>query len=40
MEVTNDGKKKTREQFSQELYLIMPEVELVGNYTNVNTKKL
>ena len=32
------AKKKSKEQFIQELYLIMPEVELVGEYTNVNEK--
>lgn len=32
------GKKKTSDQFKQELYSIMPNIELVGEFINVNTK--
>lgn len=32
------GKKKTKEQFVQELNSIIPEVELIGDFINVNVK--
>ena len=32
------AKKKTKEQFVEELHTIMPKVELTGDYINVNTK--
>ena len=32
------AKKKTKEQFVEELHVVMPEVELTGDFINVNTK--
>lgn len=34
------GKAKTKEQFAQELSQVLPDIEVVGDYINTNTKLL